>query len=76
MSGDSVREIEKFRSDMLATRAQLRDVQYNMHRDVDSLKSTIKALDVGVLPALFAALALAFALRRPRQSVPTKRSDA
>ena len=74
MSGDSVREIEKFRSDMLATRAQLRDVQYNMHRDVDSLKSTIKALDVGVLPALFAALA--FALRRPRQSVPTKRSDA
>lgn len=70
LSDDSVREIEQFRADMLATRAQLREVQYDLRSDVEGVKTVIKALNIGVMPALIAALALALALRRPRQSVP------
>ncbi|MFK7965643.1 MAG: GldG family protein [Burkholderiaceae bacterium] len=72
MSGESLQEIEKFRADMLSTRAELREVQYNLRAEVDGVKAFIKALNVGVLPALFAALALALALRRPSQTVPSK----
>ncbi len=75
MSAESVREIEKFRADMLSTRAELREVQYNLRSDVEGVKSVIKVLNIGVLPALVAALALALALRRPRQSLP-RRDDA
>ncbi len=76
LSTESVREIEKFRADMLSTRAELREVQYNLRSDVEGVKSVIKVLNIGVLPALIAALALALALRRPRQSLPTRNNSA
>lgn len=72
MSGESLKEIEKFRADMLGTRAELREVQYNLRAEVDGVKAFIKALNVGVFPAIFAGLALALALRRSRQTVPSK----
>jgi ABC-type nickel/cobalt efflux system permease component RcnA len=48
----------------------LRDVQFNLRSEVDRLKNWITALNVGLVPAAVALIALLFALRRPRRKVP------
>ena len=74
MSPETLAEIERFRADLLAARAELRDVQYNLRRDVDRLETWITMLNVGLIPALVGAVVLAFALRRPRRAVPRRGS--
>ncbi|MGC1441178.1 MAG: Gldg family protein, partial [Burkholderiaceae bacterium] len=69
-SDEGTAAIEKFRSSMLATRAELREVQFNLRSEVDQLKSWVTALNVAVVPAIIAVLALIFAFRRPRRKVP------
>ncbi|MGB7183763.1 MAG: hypothetical protein WBD51_17615, partial [Burkholderiaceae bacterium] len=69
-SDEGTAAIEKFRSSMLATRAELREVQFNLRSEVDQLKSWVTALNVAVVPAIVAVLALIFAFRRPRRKVP------
>ena len=51
---------------MMTTRAELRNVKFNLRRDVENLKSTIMFINIGLLPTIVAALALLIALRRPR----------
>lgn len=70
ISAEGSEAIEQFRSTMLATRAELREVQFNLRREVDQLKNWITALNVGLVPAAIALIALLFALRRPRRPVP------
>ncbi len=72
VSEETVQAVEQFRADMLSTRAQLRNVQHNLRRDVDKLKSWITVANVGLVPALVAILALMIALRRPRRRVPQR----
>lgn len=75
LSDEARSAVEQFRSELLSTRAELRTVQYELRRDVDGLKTWLTALNVGILPALVGAIALAFALRRPKRPLP-KRSAA
>ncbi|MEM7775191.1 MAG: Gldg family protein [Pseudomonadota bacterium] len=75
ISAESEKAINQFRSELLSTRAQLRQVQFNLRSEVDHLKSWITMLNVGMFPAIFAALALAFAFRRPRKPLPKKTSQ-
>ena len=70
LSAEGTEAIEQFRSTMLSTRAELRDVQFNLRSEVDRLKNWITALNVGLVPAAVALIALLFALRRPRRKVP------
>ncbi len=72
LSEETVAAVEQFRADMLSTRAQLRNVQHDLRRDVDQLKTWITAANVGLIPAIVAALALMIALRRPRRRVPQR----
>ena len=72
LSDESAKAIAQFRSELLATRAELRNVQFELRRDVDSLKSWITMLNVGIFPAIFAALALFFAFRRPSRPEPKR----
>lgn len=72
VSEETVREIERFRADMLAIRAQLRTVQHDLRRDVERLKSWVTTANVGLIPAIFAAGALVYSLRRPRRTVPVR----
>jgi hypothetical protein len=51
---------------MMTTRAELRNVKFNLRRDVENLKSTIMFINIGLLPTIVATLALLIALRRPR----------
>lgn len=72
VSAESAHAIEQFRSELLATRAQLREVQYDLRRDVEQLKTWITTANVGLVPAVVAAFALGFALRRPKRRLPSK----
>lgn len=70
LSGERQQAVQRFRADLLATRAELREVQFNLHRDVDQLKRWVVALNVGVWPLLVGIVVLAFAIRRPRRPLP------
>ncbi len=72
LSPQQVKAVEGFRSQMLAIRSELRDVQFALRRDVDSLKSWITAINVGLVPLGIGVIALLFALRRPKRPLPTK----
>ena len=41
---------------MMTTRAELRNVKFNLRRDVENLKSTIMFINIGLLPTIVAAL--------------------
>ena len=72
LSEESVQAMEKFRADMLATRAQLREVQHDLRRDVERLKARITMINVGLFPAIVAACALGVSIRRRRRTVPVR----
>jgi len=76
VSQETQQTIDQFKAEMLATRAQLREVRYELHRDVNSLKSWITLLNVAVFPALIAAGALVLAFRRPKRPVPPQPQSA
>ena len=64
--------IEKFRGEMLDIRRQLRDVQHGLRRDVERLESTLRFVNIGLVPIVVAALALivgAVRLARRRRRV-------
>ncbi|MBL8698367.1 MAG: Gldg family protein [Alphaproteobacteria bacterium] len=50
--------IDQFRAEMLDTRRQLRDVQFDLRRDIQSLETTVRAVNIGLIPALIALFAL------------------
>ena len=69
-------EIERFKRDLIDTRAQLRDVQARLRSDIDALGSVLAFINIALVPILVAlfALVLAFLRRRKRrraQAVPT-----
>ena len=67
--------IEKFKSELLATREELRQTQFALRSDVDRLKSTITAINVAGVPILIGLIALLFAMRRTRRTAPSKSHD-
>ena len=75
IASDTSATVEKFRAELLAARAELRDVQYNLRRDVEQLKAWIMVITVGIVPLVVAIFALVFALRRPRRPIPTRKSS-
>lgn len=50
--------IDQFRAEMLDTRRQLRDVQFDLRRDIQSLETRIRAVNIGLIPAAIALFAL------------------
>lgn len=72
VSAEMVAEAENLRADLLAARAELRQVQYDLRSDVEALQAGMTTLNVGLVPFLAAVIALFVALRRPRRTVPVK----
>ena len=72
LTTEQTKTIEGFRTQLLAIRAELRDVQFALNRDVDNLKNWVTALNVGVIPVTVGFIALGFGLRRPRRPLPKK----
>jgi ABC-type uncharacterized transport system involved in gliding motility auxiliary subunit len=60
-------QVEKFRRDLVATRASLRDVQANLRRDVENLGTVLAFLNIALVPILIAAFAIGLAYFRGRR---------
>jgi ABC-type uncharacterized transport system involved in gliding motility auxiliary subunit len=71
LTPEQAKTIEKFRGQLFAIRAELRDVQYALRSTVDQLKAWVIAINTALLPLLIGAIALVFALRRPHTPLPT-----
>ncbi|MBM3557605.1 MAG: ABC transporter, partial [Alphaproteobacteria bacterium] len=61
LSPEQRQAVDAFRQELLETRKELRDVQYTMQKDVDRLASRMKMINIGLIPALVAVIALALA---------------
>ena len=61
--------IEKFRDERVETRKKLRDVKHELRKEIESLGTWLKALNIGIYPAAIGVLAFAVgALRHRRRS--------
>lgn len=76
LTPQQMQTIEKFKTELLATREELRNTQFALRSDVDRLKSTITAINVAGVPILAGLVALFFAMRRTRRELPVKRSKS
>ncbi|HWA90650.1 MAG TPA: Gldg family protein [Rhizomicrobium sp.] len=61
-------EIERFRRDLAATRTQLREVQRNLRKDIDSLGAWLAFVNIALVPILIVIFAVAVAMLRRRRS--------
>ncbi len=57
-------EIENFRSQLLETRAELREVQRALRSDIENLKARIRFANIGAVPLLVGLVAIGLALVR------------
>lgn len=60
-------EVEQLRRDIFAARAELREVQHNLHAEVERVKTTVRAANIAGMPALVALVALLVGLLRRRR---------
>jgi len=74
LTAEQAKTIEGFRTQLLAIRSQLRDVQFALRRDVDNLKNWVTVLNVGGVPLAVGVIALAFGMWPWRRPVPGKPS--
>jgi ABC-type uncharacterized transport system involved in gliding motility auxiliary subunit len=59
--------IERFKRDLIDTRAQLRDVQHNLRKDIDLLGSILAFINIALVPILVALFAIVLAILRRRR---------
>ncbi len=58
LSADVQVEIEKLREDQLSARKELREVRLSLNKDIESLGSRVKMINIALIPALLVAFAL------------------
>ena len=68
LSAEQMQEYQKFQRQRLQTRKQLREVKYNLAKDIDQLGRDLKIINIGAVPAIITVLALIFSfVKRRRQ---------
>jgi ABC-type uncharacterized transport system involved in gliding motility auxiliary subunit len=67
LSPDQAKAIEEFRTDMLQTRRQLREVQAALRSDIGRLKAGLEFLDIALIPIIVAAAAIILGIVRLRR---------
>ena len=67
ISDEQQEEIQRFMDRRLEIRRDLRQVQHDLQRDIDSLGTRLKLINIGLVPALVLLVALAWGLRRRQQ---------
>lgn len=60
-------EIETFKRQLIVTRAQLRDVQHNLRKDIDALGSFLAFVNIALMPILVAIFAMVVTVARRRR---------
>ena len=75
LSEDDQRAIENYRSELLTTRRELRNVQAELRADVDRLDATLKLLNIAAVPVVFGLIIFILGIigraRRPKRAIET-----
>jgi ABC-type uncharacterized transport system involved in gliding motility auxiliary subunit len=66
--------IDKFKRQLVDTRTQLRDVQHDLRRDIDTLGDFLAFINIALMPIIVTIAALAIAAMRRRRRVRPARS--
>jgi ABC-type uncharacterized transport system involved in gliding motility auxiliary subunit len=67
LTPDQQAEIETFKHDLIDTRAQLREVQRNLRKDIDRLGAVLAFINIALVPMLVALFAVVLAVLRRRR---------
>ncbi len=67
LSPQQEQEIDQFRGKMVVIRKQLRDVQHNLRKDIETLENWTKVINIGLVPILVLLIALLVAFSRHRR---------
>lgn len=67
LSPEQEQEIENFRQEQVNTRQQLRAVQYELQKNVERLGTTLKFINIGLVPLIIAGLAISIGMVRTRR---------
>jgi ABC-type uncharacterized transport system involved in gliding motility auxiliary subunit len=69
LSAEEQAAIDNFRQELIRVRRELRDVQYNLNRNVERLTTWIKFANIGLVPIAVAGVAVGLgAIRRQRRA--------
>jgi ABC-type uncharacterized transport system involved in gliding motility auxiliary subunit len=60
-------EIDRAREEIIATRRQLRAVQLELRRDIEGLETTLRLVNIALVPALLTLFAIGLAVVRQRR---------
>lgn len=73
LSPEQKAEVEKARADMIVIQKERREVQYQLRKDVESLQTRLKVLNIGLMPLCLGILAVGLSAYRVnrRRSVRT-----
>ena len=67
LSEEQTKAIEEFRTDMVQTRRQLRDVQAALRSDIQRMKAGLEFLNIALIPLIVAAVAVVLGVLRLRR---------
>ena len=67
LSADQAKEVDKFRTEMLDTRRQLREVQAALRQNIERLKVILEFFDIALVPIVVVAAAIVMAALRRRR---------
>ncbi len=67
MSPEQEQAIEKFQNDKRKTRKELRNVQHELRRDIETLGTRLKIINIGLIPLLIVIFAIALSVYRHKQ---------
>lgn len=67
LSAEQEEEIQKFQEEKLRIRKELRQVRHNLNLDIERLGTTLKFINIGLVPLIISILALALAIVRSRK---------
>ncbi len=67
LSPEQEAEIDKFQQDKFKVRKELRQVRHNLDQDIEKLGSTLKFMNIGLVPIIISILALILSFVRSRK---------
>ena len=72
LSPEQEQEIENFRFEQLNTRKELRAVQFELQKNVEQLGTTLKFINIGLVPLLIAGIAIIIGFIRTSRKAESK----
>lgn len=76
LSPEQQKEVENFRAQMLTTRKELREVQHQLGKDIDSLGTRIKGVNIALMPLLVGIGAVGLAAYRASRRAADRKAVA